>query len=491
MKMLLVYPKIPVTYWGFQHALKFISKKAAFPPLGLLTVAALIPERHEKKLIDLNVEKLTDRDIKWADYVFISAMIIQKASVREIIERCKALSVKTVAGGPLFTGEHDVYDDVDHLILNEGEITMPEFLSDLEHGTARHIYTADKFADIGQTPVPQWPLLKLDRYCSLNIQYSRGCPFNCDFCDITNLFGHMPRTKDAAQLIMELDAIYKTGWKGELFFVDDNFIGNKKKLLSEVLPAIIDWTEKHGKPFCFLTEASINLADDEELMAMMVKAGFNGVFIGIETPDETCLTECRKTQNQNRDMISCVKKIQRSGMEVLGGFIVGFDNDNETIFSRMIKFIQDSGIVTAMVGLLNAPIGTKLYQRLQKEGRIENRFTGDNTDFTMNFVPKMDRNTLEKGYQHIISTIYSPKHYYERVMNLLANYNPRKISDRITFINVVAFLRSVFRIGIAGKERKYYWKLMRWSLHNRPDIFPIAVRFSIYGYHFRKLYEIQ
>nr|WP_073083096.1 B12-binding domain-containing radical SAM protein [Sporobacter termitidis] len=489
MKILLVYPKIPVTYWGFQHALKFISKKAAFPPLGLITIAAMIPDSVDKKLIDLNVEKLTDRDIQWADYVFISAMVIQKPSVREILDRCQRLGVKTVGGGPLFTAERDAYGDVDHLVLNEGEITMTEFLADLRQGTPRRVYETDAWADISRTPVPQWSLLKLKSYSSLNIQYSRGCPFNCDFCDITTLFGRAPRTKTADQVLQELDAIYNTGWRGELFFVDDNFIGNKKKLLDDVLPAIIGWMERRDHPFCFMTEVSINLADDEELMKMMVKAGFNSVFIGIETPDDTCLTECQKTQNRNRDLISCVKRIQEYGIEVSGGFIVGFDNDSETIFNRMIKFIQDSGIVTAMVGLLNAPIGTKLYQRLQSEGRIEKSFTGNNTDFTMNFVPKMDRHVLENGYQQIVKTIYSPKYYYERVINFLAGYNPKKFAESFSLMNIVAFLRSIFRIGVFGRERKYYWKLLNWSLRNRPDTFPIAVRFSIYGFHFRKLYE--
>ena len=340
MKILLVYPKIPVTYWGFQHALKFVSKKAAFPPLGLLTIASMLPDTYEKKLIDLNVEKLTDRDIKWADYVFISAMLIQKASVRETLDRCRALGVKTVAGGPLFTAEHEAYGDVDHLVLNEGEITMPSFLDDLERGAPRAVYTTNEWADITKTPVPDWSLLKIKKYSSFNIQYSRGCPFQCEFCDITTLFGRVPRTKNAGQIVRELDAIYETGWRGELFFVDDNFISNRKKLMESVLPSIIEWSERHDRPFCFLTEVSVNIADDEPLMKMMVEAGFNSVFVGIETPDETCLTECMKTQNRNRDLISCVEAIQASGMEVLGGFIVGFDSDSETIFSRMIKFIQ-------------------------------------------------------------------------------------------------------------------------------------------------------
>lgn len=489
MKILLVYPKIPVTYWGFQHALKFVSKKAAFPPLGLLTIASMIPNYHEKKLVDLNIEKLTDKDLRWADYVFVSAMLIQKASVGEIIGRCKKIGVKIVAGGPLFTSEYASYQDVDHLVLNEGEITMPEFLSDLELGEARNIYTTDKWADMTQTPIPEWDLLKLKHYSSLNIQYSRGCPFSCDFCDITTLFGHTPRTKDASQLIRELDAIYETGWTGELFFVDDNFISNRKKLMNEILPAISEWMESHSNPFCFLTEASINMADDEDLMKMMVKAGFNSVFIGIETPDETCLNECQKKQNQNRDLITSVQKIQQAGMEVMAGFIVGFDSDNTTIFNRMISFIQNSGIVTAMVGLLNAPRGSQLYNRLQNEGRIEDGFTGDNTDFTMNFVPKMDRNVLERGYQKIVSTIYSPKYYYERVMHFLKDFNPKQLSEGFSPMHIMAFLRTVFKIGIFGKERKYYWKLVNWSLRHRPDLFPIAIRFSIYGYHFRKIYE--
>lgn len=489
MKVLLVYPEIPVTYWGFQHALKFVSKKAAFPPLGLLTIAAMIPDRHEKRLVDLNIEKLKDSDLQWADYVFISAMVIQKASVAEIIDRCKNAGALIVAGGPLFTADYKSYLTVDHLILNEGEITMPEFLSDLENGNARHIYKTDKWADITKTPVPQWDLLKLKRYSSLNIQYSRGCPFSCDFCDITTLFGHVPRTKDASQLIQELDAIYATGWTGALFFVDDNFISNKKKLMNDVLPALTDWLDSHKHPFSFLTEASINMADDEELMKMMVKAGFNSVFIGIETPDETCLNECNKMQNQNRDLISSVQAIQNAGIEVMAGFIVGFDSDKVTIFNRMISFIQKSGIVTAMVGLLNAPIGSQLYERLQKEGRLNDNFTGDNTDYSMNFDPIMDRSILEKGYHEIVSTIYSPKYYYERVMSFLQDFKPKENSERLSPAHMVAFLKTVFKLGIFGKERKYYWKLVNWSVCHRPDLFPIAIRFSIYGYHFRKIYE--
>ncbi len=490
MKVLLVYPKNPVTYWGFQYALKFIYKKAAFPPLGLLTVAAILPQHFEKKLIDMNVDTLTDKDLLWADYVFLSAMVVQKDSVREVIDRCKKLGVKTVAGGPLFTSEYEMYDDIDHLVLNEGEITIPAFLEDLEHGTAKHLYTSEEWADLSTVPAPQWNLINVKKYASLNIQYSRGCPFNCEFCNITSLFGNVPRTKEVDNLLSELDAIYKAGWRGIVFFVDDNFIGNKKKLMEDILPAVTHWMEEHNHPFQFLTEASINLADDEKLMAMMAKAGFNSVFIGIETPDEDSLAECKKTQNKGRDLISCIKKIQRSGLEVLGGFIVGFDHDNPSIFNRMIEFIQESGIVSAMVGLLNAPKGTKLYQRLASEGRITDEFSGDNTNFTMNFTPIMDKNLLVNGYQNIVATIYSPKYYYQRVRNFLKRSDSdRSMGTDLNAINILAFLKSIVWLGIFGKERRYYWRLIAWSLLKRPKLLPAAVRFSICGFHFRKIYD--
>lgn len=490
MKVLLVYPRYPVTYWGFQYALKFVSKKAAFPPLGLLTVAAILPDEIEKKLIDMNVEKLTDEDILWADYVMISAMVVQKDSVRQVIDRCRFLGVKTVAGGPLFTSEPELYDNIDHLVLNEGEITIPLFLADLERGEAKHLYTTQKWPDLRTSPIPRWDLLNVKKYASLNLQYSRGCPFNCEFCDITSLYGNIPRTKDTSQMLAELDAIYDSGWRGTVFFVDDNFIGNKKKLINDLLPAVADWMEMRNYPFNFLTEASINLADDERLMGMMVKAGFHAVFIGIETPDEESLAECKKTQNKNRDLISCIRKIQRSGMEVQAGFIVGFDSDNHSIFSRMVRFIQESGIVTAMVGLLNAPKGTQLYQRLLSEGRMTEAFDGDNTNFTINFVPKMDKELLVRGYREIVTTIYSPKYYYERVIIFLKDFDDDKVgSESFNITNVFAFCRSMVFLGIIGKERYYYWKLFFWSLFRRPKLLPKAIRFSIYGFHFRKVYE--
>ncbi|NBJ14667.1 MAG: DUF4070 domain-containing protein [Dehalobacter sp. 4CP] len=490
MKILLVYPQIPLTYWSFQYALKFISKKAGSPPLGLLSVAAMLPEHYDKRLVDMNVTKLKDRDILWADYVWISAMVVQKESVREVINRCHALGVKTTAGGPLFTSEPEEYDDVDYLVLNEGENTVPAFVRDLENGSAAHIYTTEEWADIRNTPVPLWDLIDMKHYATMNIQYSRGCPFHCDFCNITSLYGHEPRTKTSPQLLSELDSLYRAGWRGGIFLVDDNFIGNKKKLKDDILPALISWMKQKNYPFTFITEASINLADDDSLMNLMVKAGFLTVFIGIETMDEDSLVECNKLQNKNRNLIACIKKIQKFGLQVQGGFIVGFDNDNASIFDKLVTFIQESGIVTAMVGLLNAPKGTKLYQRLAAEGRLLKSISGDNTDFSMNFIPRMESHLLIKGYQKIVDTIYSPRKYYERVLTFLEQYEPAGFTaQRIGRCQVLAFIRSVFRLGIIGQERRYYWKLIIWSLRKRRNVFPLAVTLSIYGFHFRKVFR--
>ncbi|MFB0566266.1 MAG: B12-binding domain-containing radical SAM protein [Candidatus Aminicenantaceae bacterium] len=492
MKILLIYPKYPDTFWSFKYALKFISKKASFPPLGLLTVAAMLPKEWEKKLIDMNVSTLAEDDLKWADYVFISAMIVQKKSVLEVVKRCKRLGIRVVAGGPLFTTEYEEFKDIDHFVLNEAESTLPSFLDDLKNGCAQHIYTSKERPDIRETPPPQWDLINMKKYASRSIQYSRGCPYNCEFCDIIVLNGNKPRTKSKGQILEELEVLYTQGWKGGVFFVDDNFIGNKKKLKTEILPFLIDWMEKKKYPFYFFTEASINLSDDEELMQLMVNAGFNRVFIGIETPNEKSLTECNKYLNKNRDLIACVKKIQDNGFEVQGGFIVGFDNDPPSIFERQISFIQKSGIVTAMVGLLNAPRGTRLYHRLKKEDRLLNDPSGDNTDFSINFIPKMNVETLMNGYKKILNTIYSPKYFYKRVITFLKEYKPRPLKKKIhfNFYDIIAFFKSIWFLGIKGKERFHYWKLISWTLVRRPRFFSLAITLAIYGFHFRKIVEI-
>ncbi len=490
MNVLLINPDYPDTHWSFKYALKFISRKANEPPTGLLTVAAMLPPEWNKKLIDLKVTSLKDKHIRWADYVFIGGMSIQKESAEEVISRCKQMGKKIVAGGPLFTTQHEAFPDVDHLVLGEAEHALPLFLEDLEKGRAKRIYQAAGFPELTQTPAPLWDLINLKKYATMDIQYSRGCPYHCDFCDVVQLFGHQVRTKTKEQILAELESLYVRGWRGNVFFVDDNFIGNKKKLKREILPAIIAWVEEHDHPFSFITETSINLSDDEELMQMLVRAGFEAVFVGIETVNEESLEECHKSQNRNRDLVHCVQKIQQSGLAVHGGFIVGFDSDPPSIFDNMIKFIQESSIVNAMVGLLNAPKGTKLYQRLQKEGRLLKEISGSNTDCSINFIPKMDTEKLLEGYRDIVNRIYSPKVYYQRVMDFLRTYRPlQKRSFHFQLNHLTAFLKSIIFIGIIGKERLHYWKLFFWTIFRRPRLFPLAVTLAIYGVHFRRIYE--
>jgi radical SAM superfamily enzyme YgiQ (UPF0313 family) len=489
MKILFVYPEFPDTFWSFKHALKFIRKKAGAPPLGLLTVAAMLPAEWEKKLIDLNVMELTEKDLTWADYVFVSAMVVQRDSVRTIIKQCKATGTKIVAGGPLFTMEHEQFPEVDHFVLNEAEETLTPFVRDLVAGRARRVYSSTEFPDIHQTPIPLWRLANLKQYDTVSIQFSRGCPFNCDFCNVTSLLGHVPRTKTASQIIAELDSLYASGWRKSIFFVDDNFIGNKKQIKSEVLPALIEWRKgKTGMPFS--TEASINLADDPALLKLMVQAGFDTVFVGIETPNEDSLTECSKNQNKGRDLVESVRKLQRAGLQVQGGFIVGFDNDSPSIFQQQIDFIQKSGIVTAMVGLLQAPLGTRLYERMQKEERLVKEFSGDNVDGSTNIIPIMGLGVLRNGYRKLLHQIYAPKLYYERVRTFLREYHPPKIKIHLEPQYIMALWRSMYQLGIRGVERVQYWQLFFWTLFRRPRLFPLAITFAIYGFHFRRVAEL-
>lgn len=497
MKVLLVYPEYPGTFWSFKYALTFISKKALHPPLGLLTVAAMLPHTWEKRLIDMNISQLKEKDLEWADLVFVSAMLVQKATVKKVIERCVQKKIPVIAGGPLFTSEPEAFPDVSHLVLNEAEITLPRFLADLSHGNPKRVYSTDEFPDITKTPPPLWDLVNMGRYASMTLQYSRGCPFQCEFCDITNLFGRKVRTKSRDQIIDELNSLHKAGWRGGVFFVDDNFIGNRRKLKQEILPAIIQWMEKKRYPFTFATEASIDLSDDQELMELMVRAGFDGVFVGIETPDDGSLKECAKSQNRNRDIVECVQRIQRTGLTVRGGFIVGFDNDSPPIFEKQIQLIQKSRIITAMVGLLNAPRGTRLYERIQKEGRLLPDISGDNTDTSTNIIPKMGYETLIHGYRYILRGIYCAHPYYERVRDFLKEYRPeihrpRRFHPgyiRLHSGYALAFFKSVFLLGIKDRERKYYWKLIFWTVFRRPVLLPNAIAFAIYGFHFRKVFE--
>jgi radical SAM superfamily enzyme YgiQ (UPF0313 family) len=489
MRVLLVYPEYPDTFWSFKHALKFISKKAAFPPLGLLTVAAMFPSEWELKLIDMNVSKLSDADMMWADYVMISAMTVQKNSVKEVITRCNKIGAKIVCGGPLFTTGYEEFHGVDHFVLGEAEVTLPFFLNDLAKDQLKHVYDSEERPSIEITPVPMWSLIDMKHYSAMNIQYSRGCPFDCEFCDIIRLNGHTPRTKSEKQLINEMESLYATGWRGGVFIVDDNFIGNKRKLKETILPAIIRWRQQKGRSFTFNTEASINLADDDELIQLMIEAGFGTVFIGIETPNEDSLVECSKMQNRNRSLVDSVKKLQRYGLEVQGGFIVGFDSDPQSIFKSQIDFIQNSGIVTAMVGLLNAPTGTRLHKRLKNENRLVNSFSGNNTELTLNFIPKMDHDILIEGYKHILNTIYAPKQFYTRIRTFLKEYHLPKPTGTVHLYHFTAFFKSIWYLGFKDGGRKYFWKMFATTFLRQPHKLPTSIVMAIYGYHFRKVLQ--
>jgi radical SAM superfamily enzyme YgiQ (UPF0313 family) len=492
MNVLMIYPQFPETFWSFRHALKFIGKKAVSPPLGLLTVAAMLPKDWNLRLVDLNIRNLTTEDLSWGDYAFISAMAAQRKSAVSTIQSCKTAGVKVVCGGPLFVYEHDQFPEVDHFVLNEAELTLPPFLADLARGAARPLYSTLEYAELTVTPTPAWELIDFRSYSTMDVQFSRGCPYNCDFCNVTALLGHRPRTKTVQQIVSELNRLYHLGWRGNIFFVDDNFIGNKRILKTELLPALIEWQADRAG-ISFSTEASINLADDEDLMHLMASAGFTSVFIGIETPDEDSLASCNKKQNMKRDLIADVKRIQRAGMQVQGGFIVGFDTDQASIFQRQIDFIQKSGIVTAMVGLLQAPPGTKLYERMKRESRLIARLSGDNVDGTTNILPSMGLEALKGGYKLVLETIYLPDQYYRRVRTFLKEYQPPKINVSLDFEHVImylrAFLRSIFQLGILGKERAHFWQLLFWTLFRRPRLFPFAVTLAIYGHHFLKISE--
>jgi radical SAM superfamily enzyme YgiQ (UPF0313 family) len=491
MKILLVYPHYPDSFWSLRHALRFISKQAAVPPLGLITVSAMLPSTWEKKLVDMNVSVLKPKDIQWADYVFISAMYIQKESVDYVISECIKYNVKIVAGGPLFTQEYQNYPQVDHLILNEAEITLPLFLKDLTEGHPQNVYRASNFPDITSTPVPDFQLLSQKNYAYMNIQVSRGCPFSCEFCEITSLFGHKVRIKSTNQILNELEKLYALHWRGNVFVVDDNFIGNRNVIKNNLLPAMKEWMQKRNYPFVFNTEASIDLADDDELLKLMVEAGFTSVFIGIESTEENSLQECNKVQNIHRNLIQSVTKIQQAGLQVSGGFIIGFDNDSPNVFQRLTDFIQQSGIVSAMVGLLNAPKNTKLYDRLMSEGRLTSQASGNNTDLSMNFIPRMNYNELITGYKKIIHDIYATKPFYKRVRRSLINCKPHKTKGvSINFTTLRAFIKSILIIGVFKKGRSNYWKLLLWTLFRRPGSIVDAITYAIYGYHFRSIYGL-
>jgi radical SAM superfamily enzyme YgiQ (UPF0313 family) len=488
MKVLLVYPSCPDTFWSFKYVLKFVAKRAAFPPLGLLTIAALLPRDWELKLVDTSVEPLEGRDIAWADWVMLSGMIVHKDSVHEIARRCAALGRPVIAGGPLFTTGHREFPEIPHFVLGEAEGVVDELVADMRAGRVKGTYRAAAFPDVTGTPVPRWDLVDVRHYVTMPVQFSRGCPFDCEFCDIVAMYGRVPRTKKPEQVIAELEALHRAGWRDMVFIVDDNFIGNKKRV-RELLGALVDWRERTRPGIGFLTEASVNLADQDDLLELMVRAGFKKVFVGLETPVTECLEECHKVQNSKRDLADAVRAIQGAGLEVMGGFIVGFDHDPLDIFGRQFEFIQRSGVVTAMVGLLTALPQTRLYERLAREGRMLADSIGNNTAAVLNFVPRLDRGHLFDGYRQLMRSLYAPDNYYIRVRAFLSTWRPRGPRLRLAGSDVRAFLRSLWALGFLYRGRRAFWGLFWATLLVRPRKFRVAMELAIIGHHFRAVAE--
>jgi radical SAM superfamily enzyme YgiQ (UPF0313 family) len=485
MNVLLIYPEWPDTYWSFKHALPFEGKRSAYPPLGLLTVAALLPPHWKKRLVDTNVRRLTDADLDWADVAMLSGMLVHKQDLLSLLERCRAHGLRTVIGGPITSSVEEIGQYADHVVIGEAEDLIAGLTRDLENGTAKPMYQAAERPDLERTPLPDLSLINPKHYSCMAIQYSRGCPFNCEFCDIIEIYGRKPRTRSPAQIIAELEQLYARKWRGSIFIVDDNFIGNKKHV-KELLPVVADWNNRHGRPFTFFTEASINLADDTELLQMMKDAGFIRVFLGIETPVEDSLKEAQKLQNTKRSILESVRRIQHFGMEVMAGFIVGFDNDPEDIFERQVAFIQESAIPLAMVGLLLALPGTQLYRRLMKEGRIVDEGHGNNMDCRLNFKPKMDPQRLIEGYLSILRRIYHPDTYYARVRSFLREHRPAHYARR-SLSDYKALVRSIVKQGILGDTRVSYWKFLLEAATRYRHAFGTAVTLAIMGYHFQVL----
>ena len=491
MKVLLVNPEFPDTYWSFRHALPFEGKRSVFPPLSLMTVSSLIPRSVERRLVDLNIESLKTSQLEWADMVFITGMLAQKESLHNVVQRAKRLGKQIVLGGPYVTSTIEELPHADHIFQGEAETTLPQFFVDLERGEAKRVYKAIDRPPMSISPPPDFDVVDLKRYSCMSVQYSRGCPFSCEFCDIIEIYGRVPRTKSNQHLLGEFDELQRRGWRGPVFIVDDNFIGNKKNVRL-LLPELVDWQRRHGHPFSLLTEASINLAGDDELLNNMRDAGFRRVFLGIETPVEESLKEAQKTQNRG-NLLDSVKKIQSYGMEVMAGFIVGFDNDPEDIFERQIEFIRESAIPLAMVGMLNALPDTQLWKRLEREGRLLGEdATGNNTISTLNFVTKMDAAKLISGYERIMKTIYKPREYYQRALDSLkrtahetAEPTPYNLLDEIK-----ALFRLVLKLGVIDSERKEFWRFFIQALRNHHDRMTESLRLAAMGYHFRKLNDL-
>ncbi len=493
MKILPVYPAFPVSFWSYKYAVEMLGKKSSMPPLGLATVAAMLPQDIEVgRIIDMNVEPLTDEQINWADIIFTSSMIVQRKTLEEIISRAHALGKKVVAGGPHPTSYHQEIN-ADHFVLGEAESIMPKLALDLQKGTLQKIYEPSPNAQkpsLRDTPLPRLDLLPIQKYAAMTVQYSRGCPFDCEFCDITALFGRKSRTKSPEQMISELDALNKTGWKGSVFIVDDNFIGNKKNV-RQLLPVVTAWQKENDYPFNFYTEASMDLASDNhrDILEGMVEAGFDMVFTGIESVDPEVIKKMHKGQNLGKQTpYEKVKIIQKAGLEVTGGFIIGSDGEKKEVFDNLFDFIQNSGIIVPMVGLLTAIKGTHLYDRLKKEKRLRSETSGNNTHHLgFNFRPELNEEFLIDNYIKLLTRLFEPKNFYERCHisdERRSNYSTP--TNRIDKHGIEAFAKIIYKNLVQSPNIEFV-KYIAKTLIKHPLKLPQAITAAVKLHHFRTM----
>ena len=491
LKVLLVWPRIPNSFWTFTGMMELLPEKVVMPPLGLITVAALCPESWTLRLVDQGVEELTDQDILWADLVMVSAMTVQHEGLQEVLARARRLSRRTMVGGPYASGEPArMLAIADHVVVGEPDEVFGEIARDLEDGTARQLYEIADKPDVTCTPAPRFDLLKLDCYASMSVQFSRGCPFQCEFCDIIILYGRKPRTKLPAQMLAELDALLRLGWRKQVFIVDDNFIGNHARAL-ELCVEIEKWQQARRYPVMFYTEASMDLARKPALMEAMVRANFFYVFLGIESPSKESLQEVKKLQNLAMDPVTCIDVIHQKGLWVTGGFIVGFDSDTEGIFEQQMEFIERTAIPWALINFLHALPRTALYDRMQHEGRIlESR--GSSSDGTPpNFRTLMERDVLLRGFGSTVAAIYDAEKFYARAWRSLESWKSRPCQHPAQQPTVTVFAqilaRSIWRQGLRSSYRKAYWKfflkIFTGFALNRAKLW-IGVTILISGQHF-------
>jgi radical SAM superfamily enzyme YgiQ (UPF0313 family) len=484
MNALLVYPRFPVTYWGFQYGLRLTGKRAALPPLGLVTVAALLPSHWHMRLVDLNVEALHDDDLRWADVVLTGGLLIQAKSMQEVIARAVAFQLPVAVGGPAPTASPGLFGDADVVLQGEAEGRIDELVQALAErsGSPRTLEAATSFPDMTSVPVPRFDLLDLSTYVSVSVQYSRGCPFQCEFCDVIEIFGREPRVKTPEQVVEELEAIHRLGYRGTLFFVDDNFIGNQSAV-KRLLPILREWQRSRGWPFDLYTEASVNLANDPQLLDEMVAAGFTSVFVGIETPSVKALEQTRKFHNLRVDLSAAIDRITRAGLEVMGGFIVGFDTDGEEVFALQREFLARQPMPLAMVGILTALPGTALWRRLEAEGRLRERPNGDQFS-RPNFVPVMDERALLSGYADLMKWLYSPQEYYRRCQAHLDRAGSISKARSSTRSEVGVLLRTIWHVGVLSPRRRLFWQLMVKALARGRRQLRQAVAHAVQGEHF-------